>query len=164
MTLELVKQTIEKIDNKYFINIGAYDLSNENWKILISYLNNTYKIVFKEYVSNNETEKIDYKLLLSFWNGNTENGYMAIIDLKTISINCYFNGISDLDFDVVYNDILNDENLKKIIDFVSSMSDLIDKPFYLEEENYNTENKLVEIYKNQILIIDSNNYPAAQSF
>ena len=157
MTLELVKKAIEKIDNKYFINIGAYDLSIEDWKNLIAYLNDTYKIVFKEYVSNQEYEKINYESLLSFWKGDTENGYMAVIDLETILINCYFNGINDLDFDVIYNDIMDDGNLNKIINFVSSMSNIIDKPFYLEEDDYGRENKLVEIYKNKVLIIDRNN-------
>ena len=146
MILESVRKVIEKIDNKYFINIGAYDLSIEDWEKLVSYMNNTYNIVFKEY------EKIDYDLLLHFWNGDTENGYMSVIDLETIKVNCYFNKINDLDFDVIYEDILNNDNLKKIIDFVSSISDAIDKPFYLEEDNYSTENKLVEIYKSKILV------------
>jgi len=152
MILESVRKVIEKIDNKYFINIGAYDLSIEDWEKLVSYMNNTYNIVFKEYVSNKEYEKIDYDLLLHFWNGDTENGYMSVIDLETIKVNCYFNKINDLDFDVIYEDILNNDNLKKIIDFVSSISDAIDKPFYLEEDNYSTENKLVEIYKSKILV------------
>ncbi|WP_346984949.1 hypothetical protein [Chryseobacterium sp. POE27] len=155
MILESVRKAIEKIENKYFINIGAYDLSIENWEKLISYLNNTYNVVFKEYVSNQEYEKIDYNLLLHFWDGDTENGYMAVIDLETIKVNCYFNGINDLDFDVIYEDILNNDNLKKIIDFVSSISDVIDKPFYLEEDNYNTENRLVEIYNSEILVLEA---------
>lgn len=154
MTLELVKNAIEKIDNKIFININASDLSTENWEDLIYYLNNTYKILFKEYVSNKETEKINYKSLLSFWNGETENGYMATIYLETILINCFFNVVNYLEFDVLYKDIVNDENLKKIINFVSSMSNVIDKPFYLEEDNYSsTENRLVEIYKNKVLVL-----------
>lgn len=153
MTLELIKKAIEKVDNKNFINICAYNLYVEDWKNLTSYLNNSYKIVFKEYVSNREAEKIDYNALVSFWNGDTENGYMAVINLEGIEINCYFNGMSDLEFDIIYEEFLNDGNLKKIIDFVSSISHVVDKPFYLEEENYSVENKLVEIYKNEILIL-----------
>jgi hypothetical protein len=155
MILESVRNVIEKIENKYFINIAAYDLSIENWKKLISYLNATYNVVFKEYVSNKEYEKIDYELLLHFWDGETENGYMSVIDLKTIKVNCYFNGINDLDFDVIYDDILNNDNLKKIINFVSSISNVIDKPFYLEEDNYRAENRLVEIYKSKILVLEA---------
>lgn len=151
--LELIKKAIEKIDNKIFININASDLSVENWKDLISYLNNTYKINFKENVSNQEYEKIDYDLLLNFWNGETENGYMATIHLETILVNCFFNVVNYLEFDVLYKDVVNNENLKKIIDFVSSMSDVVDKPFYLEEDNYSTENRLVEIYKSKILVL-----------
>ena len=78
---------------------------------------------------------------------------MAVVDLEGTLINCYFNNIDDLDFDALYDDILNNENLRKVINFVSSMSDAIDKPFYLEEDNYSSDNKLVEIYKNKISII-----------
>lgn len=155
MILEFVRKVLEKIDNKYFINIGAYEMSIEDWEKLILYLNNNYKIMFREYVSNKETETINYKSLLNFWSGENENGYMAVINLETVLVNCYFNGVNDLDFDVIYDDILYDENLKKILDFVSSLSDVIDKPFYLEEDNYSTENKLVKIYKDEILLIQS---------
>ncbi|MCK0203250.1 hypothetical protein MWN41_09520 [Ornithobacterium rhinotracheale] len=148
--LEAIKKKIRQVNNKNFVNIAAYDLSFEDWKHLIFYLNNTYKITFKEYVSNYETQKIDYESLLDFWNGNTEKGYMAIIDVDSILVNCYFNGVSDLDFDIIYDDLLRDKNINKIIDFISSMSNTIDKPFYLEEDNYDEKNKLIEIYKNKV--------------
>ncbi|MDO5616144.1 MAG: hypothetical protein Q4G16_08130 [Cruoricaptor ignavus] len=151
MNLELVKNAIEKIDNKVFINISAFGLNNEDWKKLIFYLNNTYKLIFKEYVSERKTNQIDFNLLSDFWCGKTENGYAATLYLDTILINCFFNVINYLEFDVLYHDVIVDENLRKIIDFVLEMSDVIDKPFYLEEDNYSIENKLVEIYKNKVL-------------
>ena len=83
-----IKEAINKMDNKVFINICAYNLSSIDWKNLIEFFNHTYKINFKEYITYKTNNFIEYDKLLDFWNNKTDNGYMAIIKLNNISINC----------------------------------------------------------------------------
>lgn len=151
-----IKEAINKMDNKVFINICAYNLSTIDWRNLIEFFNHTYKINFKEYVSYKTTNFIEYDKLLDFWDNKTDNGYMASFKLNNISINCYFNSMKNLELDIFYNEILKNNNLELILNFISTISTIINKPVYIEEENYNIENKLVEFYKDKILLIGNN--------
>ncbi len=151
-----IKEAINKMDNKVFINICAYNLSTIDWRNLIEFFNHTYKINFKEYITYKTTNFIEYDKLLDFWNNKTDNGYMASFKLNNISINCYFNSMKNLELDIFYNEILKNNNLELILNFISTISTIINKPVYIEEENYNIENKLVEFYKDKILLIGNN--------
>jgi|GEM_PF-3128574 hypothetical protein len=151
-----IKEAIYKMDNKVFINICAYNLSTIDWRNLIEFFNHTYKINFKEYITYKTTNFIEYDKLLDFWNNKTDNGYMASFKLNNISINCYFNSMKNLELDIFYNEILKNNNLELILNFISTISTIINKPVYIEEENYNIENKLVEFYKDKILLIGNN--------
>ena len=151
-----IEEAINKMDNKVFINICAYNLSTIEWRSLIEFFNHKYKINFKEYITYKTNNFIEYDKLLDFWNNKTDNGYMAIIKLNNISINCYFNSMKNLELDILYNEILKNNNLELILNFISTISTIINKPVYIEEENYNIENKLVEFYKNKILLIGNN--------
>ena len=151
-----IEEAINKMDNKVFINICAYNLSTIDWRNLIEFFNHTYKINFKEYITYKTNNFIEYDKLLDFWNNKTDNGYMVIIKLNNISINCYFNSMKNLELDILYNEILKNNNLELILNFISTISTIINKPVYIEEENYNIENKLVEFYKDKILLIGNN--------
>ena len=64
--------------------------------------------------------------------------------------------MKNLELDIFYNEILKNNNLELILNFISTISTIINKPVYIEEENYNIENKLVEFYKDKILLIGNN--------
>ena len=150
--IELIINKFDEIDNKNFININAYELTHENWRNIINFLNATHKITFKEYLTDFTSNEIKFELICDFWKKKTENGYMSIIHFEDFDINCYFNTLEILDFDAQYKDATDLEKLSQIIFFSQSLSKVLNKKVYLEEECYGYENKLVEIEENQINI------------
>lgn len=138
-----IQRKIKELENKNFIDIMAYDLSIEDWKKIIIHINLYYKIDFIEYLSDKVEKCINYNQLLSFWNGEHENGYMARIYINDIIVNAYFNSVEILEFDVLYKDVLEEQNLRQILCFIYHLSDIIEKPFFLEEESYDETKKMM---------------------
>lgn len=125
-----IQRKLQEVENSHFINIMAYDLSIMDWEKMIKHINLFYKVDFIEYLSNKEEKFINYNKLLNYWNGKNENGYMARIYINGITINAYFNSIEILDFDALYKDILEEENLRPILHFIYNLSNIIGKPFF----------------------------------
>ncbi len=107
----------------------------EDWKKWIEYVNKNYKIDWYNGKTNKDEIKIDFNVILEYWNGNHDLCPTAKVFINRIQANAHF-----FDENVIENDIdprefstIDDHN--KLIKYMIELSILLDKEIILTPEN-----------------------------
>jgi len=150
---DLILNKVKALETKTFINVSANNFTDDEWKSVIKLLNGNYRIQFKQYQTDLILNYIDYDLLQSFWNKQIDTGFMAIVYVENCEMNCFFNSREILDFDFLYNDSVNEKNLRSILVCINELSKTTSKVFYLEEDSYQNDNAFLKISSNKSTLI-----------
>lgn len=112
-------------------DIYVQDISLQDWKLLIKYLNKSHKLIF------DDLDKIDSNYVLTFLIDN--NGEMdaksVAINLDGIFVNCHFFIADQIEFDINPNDINSLKDYLKIEAFMKNISELLSNQVTLTGEN-----------------------------
>lgn len=107
-----------------------------DWKKVVDLLNSDYKLTFGVY-EDNLTDKLDFgyvKTMFADETGELETK-SATIDLDGIVVKCYFFLIDQIEFDINPSEIHSELELKKVTDFMKTISAELEKQVTLCGEN-----------------------------
>jgi hypothetical protein len=112
-------------------DIYIQDISINDWKLLIKFLNNSHKLSF------DESEKIDIQYVLNFLTDSTGKmeGKSAYIDLEGITIACHFFLTDQIEFDLEPSEINSFNDFIILKEFMKSVSSLLHNQVTLTAEN-----------------------------
>lgn len=120
------------IKNKlYFLDgslrdILIYNMSCEDWEKWINYVNASCCLEFKNH-SNNISKSIDYTFIKNMW--DTKNvdiiDFYATINLGGILVNCWFNGMKELEQDIDPKEFITIQHHNKLMNYLKNRFKII---------------------------------------
>ena len=117
-------------------DIYVQNATISDWKKVVDLLNSDFKLTFGVY-KDNLTDKIDFgyvKTMFADETGKLETK-SATIDLDGIVVKCYFFLVDQIEFDINPSEIHSELELKKVTDFMKTMSTELGKQITLCGEN-----------------------------
>ncbi|TVZ51673.1 hypothetical protein [Dokdonia sp. Hel_I_53] len=117
-------------------DIYVQNTTISDWKKVVDLLNSDYKLTFGIY-EDNLADKIDFgyvKKMFADETGELETK-SATIDLDGIVVKCYFFLIDQIEFDINPSEIQSELELKKVTDFMKTISAELGKQITLCGEN-----------------------------
>ncbi len=117
-------------------DIYVQNTTISDWQKVVDLLNSDYKLTFGVY-EDNLTDKIDFgyvKTMFADETGELETK-SATIDLDGIVVKCYFFLFDQIEFDINPSEIHSELELKKVTDFMKTMSAELGKQITLCGEN-----------------------------
>lgn len=118
-------------------DIYVKNVTIEDWKILIDYLNASYIIKYGSANDNKIANKADKDYLIKLLTngaGEMELKTVSII-IENIIINTHFFTIDVIEFDIEPREINSETNYEKLIGFMNKISRILTKPLILTGEN-----------------------------
>ena len=118
-------------------DIYVKNVTIEDWKILIDYLNASYIIKYGSANDNKIANKADKDYLIKLLTdgaGEMELKTVSII-IENIIINTHFFTIDVIEFDIEPREINSETNYVKLIGFMNEISRILTKPLILTGEN-----------------------------
>lgn len=155
MNWEYLKNNIYFSDGSlrdiYVLNTSRIDW--ENW---IDFVNKNYKIEFNYFEKNGEfvsSKKIISEKVFERWDGINDLIVDATLNISGILIKCYFFSEDEIENDITPLEVKTFEHHHQLMDYLSSVSKILDKEVILTIENYSSSaEKLVTINNDQILV------------
>lgn len=119
---------------------------NEKW---CEFANNNYEVNWFNGLKQINEDKIEFETVKGYLNAEHEFISMASIYIGKIQINNHFFEENEIQNDISPREIVTIEDHEKIIEYMSQMSVLLNKPVILTPEN---ENKvvLIKVVKGEI--------------
>lgn len=120
-------------------DIYVLDSTIEDWKKWIDFINENYQVKF-EYFDNQGNKKIESKInfyeVSKYWN-NYENSISAEFLVGEVLLKCYFFSIDEIENDFFPEEVKTIEQHNLIIEYLKSISKILNKEVILTAENYN---------------------------
>lgn len=112
-------------------DIYVQDISLQDWKLLIRYLNKSHKLIF------DDLDKIDSDYVLKFLIDKNEemDAKSVAINLDGIIANCHFFIEDQIEFDIDPKDINSLKDYLKVEAFMQNISELLSNQVTLTGEN-----------------------------
>ena len=119
-------------------DIYVLDSTIEDWKKWIDFINENYQVKFK-YFDNQGNKKIESKInfdeVSKYWN-NYENSISAEFLVGEVLLKCYFFSIDEIENDFFPEEVKTIEQHNLIIEYLKSISKILNKEVILTPENY----------------------------
>ena len=119
-------------------DIYVLDSTIEDWKKWIDFINENYQVKF-EYFDNQGNKKIESKInfdeVSKYWN-NYENPISAEFLVGEVLLKCYFFSIDEIENDFFPEEVKTIEQHNLIIEYLKSISKILNKEVILTPENY----------------------------
>ena len=119
-------------------DIYVLDTTIEDWKKWIGFINENYQVKFK-YFDNQGNKKIESKInfdkVSKYWN-NYENSISAEFLVGEVLLKCYFFSIDEIENDFFPEEVKTIEQHNLIIEYLKSISKILNKEVILTPENY----------------------------
>lgn len=119
-------------------DIYVLDSTIEDWKKWIDFINENYQVKF-EYFDNQGNKKIESKInfyeVSKYWN-NYENLISAEFLVGEVLLKCYFFSIDEIENDFFPEEVKTIEQHNLIIEYLKSISKILNKEVILTPENY----------------------------
>ena len=119
-------------------DIYVLDSTIEDWKKWIGFINENYQVKFK-YFDNQGNKKIESKInfdeVSKYWN-NYENSISAEFLVGEVLLKCYFFSIDEIENDFFPEEVKTIEQHNLIIEYLKSISKILNKEVILTPENY----------------------------
>ena len=119
-------------------DIYVLDSTIEDWKKWIDFINENYQVKF-EYFDNQGNKKIESKInfyeVSKYWN-NYENSISAEFLVREVLLKCYFFSIDEIENDFFPEEVKTIEQHNLIIEYLKSISKILNKEVILTPENY----------------------------
>ena len=119
-------------------DIYVLDSTIEDWKKWIDFINENYQVKFK-YFDNQGNKKIESKInfyeVSKYWN-NYENSISAEFLVGEVLLKCYFFSVDEIENDFFPEEVKTIEQHNLIIEYLKSISKILNKEVILTPENY----------------------------
>ena len=118
-------------------DIYVQDISLDDWRKLIDFLNDTYKLKYGITGEEKDSKQIDKDYIIRYLTDNSGEmeSKSVTIDLDGVNINCHFFLPDQIEFDIDPREIKSIEDYKKIEGFMISVSDALSNQVTLTGDN-----------------------------
>jgi hypothetical protein len=130
MKWQELKEKVYYLDGSWR-DIYIPNITKEDWKLWAAYVNENYKIEWLNGKTNTIDNKINFDVILEYWNGNPDLCSTAKIFIDKIQINSHFFDDNELD-PREFNGI---EDHVKLIKYLTDLTNLFQKEVLLTPEN-----------------------------
>jgi len=142
----------QKLKNTIYSCSGLRDIYVENiditdWRKWIEFVNKNYEVDFLygiNSIEKNIENKINENLVFDFWNGENELFLKAIIKVGTVNVYCNFFDENEIENDVSPHEITTIEDHNLLIEYLKSVSKILNKRALVCQENY-SDKKIILI-------------------
>lgn len=157
MTWENIKQNIYYSDGS-LRDIYVLNSTRADWEKWINYINENYEVKFIYYndegkeISNN---KIAFQKVTEYWENTLDSVLNAEFLINKVVFKCYFFDVNEIENDIWPNDVNNIEQHNSIVEYLKSVSKLLNKEVILTPEGYTSSDKKYIIVNNEEVLIPS---------
>jgi len=118
-------------------DIYVQDISLDDWRKLIDFLNDTYKLKFGITGKEKDSKQIDKDYMIRYLidNSGEMESKSVTIDLEGVNINCHFFLPDQIEFDIDPREIKSIGDYKKVEGFMISVSDTLKNQVTLTGDN-----------------------------
>lgn len=124
-------------DSNSCLDIVIQDSTIDDWEKLIDLLNDNYSTCFDLSEGRRIPSKIDKEYVIKYLNQDSENEIeckSVAIDLKGVEIRTHFFQIEEIELDVSQEQINSNDDVKLLVDFMSDISQTLNKQIILTNE------------------------------
>ncbi|HVW96247.1 MAG TPA: hypothetical protein VHA56_09810 [Mucilaginibacter sp.] len=134
MNWEKIKQDIYYLDGS-LRDIFVTNTKKDNWLQWAEYVNKNYNLEWYNGNTQTTVDKIDFSIVLEYWNGNTDLYSTAKIFIGNIQINSHFFDDEEFENDISPKEFDNIQDHNLLVKYMSDLSKLFEKTIYLTPEN-----------------------------
>ena len=106
-----------------------------DWKTWIDFVNQNYRIDWFNGKTGRDENQIDFGVIEEYWNGNHDLCSTAKVFIDKIQINAHFFDNNELENDIDPREFNSIEEHDKLIKYMSTLSNLLNKEIILTPEN-----------------------------
>ncbi|SHM26877.1 hypothetical protein [Chryseobacterium polytrichastri] len=148
-------------DNIYFSDgslrdIYVLNISRLDWLKWIDFINENFEVRFTycDIVGDlKSSNQIISKYIFDYWDNVSEFVVTATIMIGEIILNCYFFTEVEIENDITPKEIKSLDDHNQIIDYLKSVSKILNKEVILTAENYDLDyDRLITVVNDQVLI------------
>lgn len=118
-----------------WLDIYVHDTSRENWETWIKYVNQNFRIEWYNGITEKDEDKIDFKIIREFWDGNHDLNSTAKVFIDDIQVNAHFFDDTEIENDIDPREFKNIEDHNKLIEYLKELSIRLKKEVTVTPEN-----------------------------
>jgi len=127
-------------DELYYIDGSWRDIyiqntTKEDWRLWSAYVNEHHKVKWLNGKTNTTEDRIDFDVILEFWNGNHDFCSIARVFIDTLQINAHFFTHSEIENDIDPREFNGIEDHIRLVKYLADLSDLLRKEVIITPEN-----------------------------
>lgn len=148
-------------DNIYFSDgslrdIYVLDISRSDWLKWIDFVNENFEVKFTYCDIAGDLKSSDQiisKYIFDYWDNVSEFVVAATIMIGEIILKCYFFTEEEIENDITPKEIESLDDHNQIIDYLKSVSKILNKEVILTTENYDLDyDRLITVNNDEVLI------------
>ena len=116
-------------------DIFIRETSLEDWRKWADYVTANYNVEFTIHEEKFTTNKIDFNIVVDFWNGKLNSPISATIYVGDILIKAYFFVEQEIDNDITPVEVKSLSDHNKLIEYLSGLSKALNKKVVVTPEN-----------------------------
>ena len=132
-------------------DIYIHDTTKEDWQIWADFVNTNFKTSFHIYETEVKENRVDLGKIFEYWNGVHEYCSTATIYVDNIQVNAHFFTEEEIENDITPNEINSIDDHNKLMDYMKSISKILNKPVMLTPENQ-ADFVLISVDQNAVTI------------
>lgn len=148
MNWQDIKDNIYSPDGS-FRDIYILNTTRQDWKMWVDFVNSNYKTTMHIFETKVLEDKIDFKKVLDYWDGDFDNCSTASVFLDKIKVNAHFFQDDQIENDITVTEITTIEDHNKLIEYMTGLSHVLQKPVILTPEN-DSEIVLISVENNSV--------------
>lgn len=130
-------------------DIYVLHTNHTDWGKWVDYVNKNYHIDWYNGKADRDENQIDIDVIKEFWSGNHDFCSTAKVFIDKIQINAHFFDDTEIENDIDPREFNSIEDHNKLIQYMSDISNLLDKEIILTPENEH-ETILFKVNKEEI--------------
>lgn len=135
-------------------DIYALQTSVDDNKKWTEYVNKNYPLKWYNNLKQTEEDKIDFNIIKLFWEGNLNLCSTVKVLINKVQINNHFFAPNEVENDVDPREVNSLDDHKNIINYMTDLSNLLNKPVILTPEN-EQETILIKVTNNSVEYSDN---------
>jgi len=132
-------------------DIYIHNTTKEDWQLWADFVNTNFKTSFHIYETEVKENKVDLTKICEYWNGVHECCSTATVYVDNIKVNAHFFIKEEIENDITPNEINSIDDHNKLVDYMKSLSKILNKPVFLTPENQ-ADFVLISVDKDEVTI------------
>ncbi len=118
-----------------WLDIYVHSTTAKDWEKWVQYVNQNFRIEWYNGKTERDESKIDFSVIQEYWNGNYDLCSTAKVFVNDLQINAHFFDDAEIENDIDPREFKNLENHNKLINYLKSLSHILEKEIVVTPEN-----------------------------